>query len=87
MNLLIFVHRFHLPKSWAIMLPLASGNMAISTGEVHCSSSTSVLGIPAMFPVFNCEDIQQRKAHKAQIQELFEKSVQSLSKMVPKLSF
>ena len=86
MNLLIFVHRLHLPKPWAIMLPLASGNMAISTEGVHCSSSTSVLGIPDMFPVFNCEDIRQRKAHKAQIQELFEKSLQSLSKMVPKLS-
>ena len=87
MNLLINVHRYYSPKSWAIMLSLASGNMAISTEGAHCSSSTSVLGIPDMFPVFNCVDIRRRKAHKAQIQGLFEKSVQSLSKMVPKLIF
>ena len=87
MNLLIGVYRHYSPKSWAIMLSLASGNMAISTEGVHCSSSTSVLGIPDMFPVLNCEDIRRRKAHKVQIQRLFEKSVQSLSKMVPKLNF
>ena len=39
----------HLPKSWASMLALASGNMVISTGGAHLSSSTSV---PDMFPVF-----------------------------------
>ena len=56
MNLYIFTHEFtqikHLPKSWAIMLALASRNMVISTGGAHLSSSTSVLGIPGMFPVF-----------------------------------
>ena len=41
----------HLPKSWAIMLALASGNRVISTGGAHLSSSTSVSGIPDMFPV------------------------------------